>query len=71
MVRSLQLIDWINPQSEIKTNLLYRKSKDGESYDTFHDLCDNQGETLVLIKSDEDFIIGGYTPLNWDNKTKN
>ena len=29
-------------------------------------MCDNQGPTLVLIKSTEGFIIGGYTPLNWD-----
>ena len=58
------LISWINPKNEIKTVLLYRKSRDGELYDTFHKLCDNQGITLVLIKISEGFIIGGYTPLS-------
>ena len=50
------LISWINPENEITTNLLYRKSNDGDSYDTFHRLCDNKGPTLVLIKSTEGFI---------------
>ena len=49
-----------------KTKLLYRKSRDGDSYQTFHKLCDNQGANIVLIKNRE-FTIGGYTPLNWDN----
>ena len=45
---------------------MYRKSIDGDSYEIFHKLCDNKGPTLILIKSNENFIIGGYTPLNWD-----
>ena len=53
----------------IKTELLFKKSKDGNSYDTFHKLCDNKGPTLILIKSSDGFIIGGYTPLDWDTKS--
>ena len=44
------LINWINPQKGFKSQLLFRKSKDGNSIDKFHKLCDNQGPTLVLIK---------------------
>jgi hypothetical protein len=62
-----KLITWINSNKKITTKLLYRKSRDGDSYDIFHKLCDNQGATLVLIKSNEGFIIGGYTSLDWDN----
>ena len=61
------LLTWINSKKKITTKLLYRKSRDGDSYDIFHKLCDNQGATLVLIKSNEGFIIGGYTSLDWDN----
>jgi len=61
------IIKWINSNKQIKTELLYRKSKDGDSFDTFHQLCDNQGPILILIKGSEGFIIGGYTPLSWDN----
>ena len=61
------IIKWINSKNKLQSKLLYRKSKDGDSYDIFHKLCDNQGPTMILIKSTEGFIIGGYTPLDWDN----
>ena len=64
------LINWINSEETFKTQLLYRKSRDGDSYATFHKLCDKQGTTIILIKSVEGFIIGGYTPLDWDIETK-
>ena len=60
---------WINNEKQIKTELLYRKTDNGDSYDTFHQLCDNKGPTLILIKGTEDFIIGGYTPLSWDSNS--
>lgn len=63
------LISWINSTKKFKTELLYRKSRDGDDYETFHRLCDKQGTTIVLIKSNEGFIIGGYTPLNWDTNS--
>ena len=58
--------NWIN-SNILKSTLLYRKSENDDSYDTFHKLCDNKGATLTLIKANEGFIIGGFTPLNWDN----
>ena len=61
------IIKWINKNNKIKSELLYRKSKDGDSIETFHKLCDNKGNTLMLIKTTDGFLFGGYTPLNWDN----
>ena len=60
------IINWISPKKMKNTVLLFRKTKDGDSYETFHKLCDNKGDTVVLIKSTEGFTIGGYTPLDWD-----
>ena len=58
---------WISPYDiPFTTKLLFRKSKNGESFDEFHRLCDNQGKTLVLIQGKEGFIIGGYTTKNWN-----
>ena len=59
--------NWINKEKQIITELLYRKTDNGDSYDTFHQLCDNKGPTLILIKGTKGFIIGGYTPLSWDS----
>ena len=61
------LVEWLNPKDKIETELLYRETRDGDSYDKFHELCDNKGKTLIIIKGTENFIIGAYTPLNWDN----
>ena len=61
------LTKWINSKNLINIELLYRKSRDGDSYDTFHKLCDNKGTTLILIKGLENFIIGAYTPIKWNN----
>ena len=43
------LKNWINPNKNIKANLLYRLSRNGPEIATFHNLCDNKGATLTLI----------------------
>ena len=55
----------INPKKEITLELLFKKSKNGDSTEAFHNLCDNKGPTLTFIESSEGFIFGGYTPLDW------
>ena len=40
-------------------------SKNGSSSKDFHKFCDNQGPTLIIIKTKNDRIFGGFTPLNW------
>jgi len=56
-----------NNKNVKKIELLYRGSRDGFSAKNFHEKCDNKGETLTIIKSDKDFIFGGYTEINWDS----
>ena len=55
-----------NWKKNIRTQLLYKMSRDGNKFATFHKLCDNKGKTLILIKSSEGFVIGGFTPLDWN-----
>ena len=59
------IFKWINPKNSLEAELLYRKSRDGDTYEEFHNLCDNKGKTLTLIKA-ENFIIGAFTPIDWD-----
>jgi len=63
------LKNWINPEENIKSKLLYRLTRDGNSPKTFHEKCDNQGPTLVLTKLKDGRILGGYTPLSWDSSS--
>ena len=64
------LKNWLNPNMKIKSELLYRMSRDGIEYSTFHNLCDNKGATITLIKLEDGNILGNYTPLSWDSTSK-
>ena len=75
-----KLIEWLkNPNNKIKDQnknikeilLLYRGSRDGYQSKTFHEKCDNKGETLTIIESKDNFIFGGYTEINWDSTVWN
>ena len=63
----INLKNWINPNSDIKFKLLYRLSRDGKGFQTFHNLCDNKGMTLSLFKLYDGNILGGYTTKDWDD----
>ncbi|CAI2182789.1 1712_t:CDS:10 [Funneliformis geosporum] len=46
--------------------LIYRSSRDGIDSRKFHELCDDQGPTLLIAKTiDTGELIGGYNPESW------
>ena len=49
----------------IEAELLYRGSRDGFLSTTFHDMCDEKGSTLVLVKAKEGNRFGCYTEMPW------
>ena len=51
--------------------MLYRLTRDGNEYQTFHNLCDNRGATLTIFKLNDGNILGGYTTKSWDCSTNN
>ena len=55
--------------------LLYRGSRDGDRTKTCHELCDNKKNVLIIMKSDNNYIFGGYSKIgfktiNEPNKTE-
>ena len=48
-----------------KSTLIFRGTDDGFEAEAFHKKCDNQGETLTIIKSGMGKIFGGYTDIPW------
>ena len=38
------IINWINSEKLLKDELLYRRTRDGDSFEIFHKLCNNQGQ---------------------------
>ena len=53
---------WIG---ENKLKLLYRASEHEYTAKSFHECCDDEGPTLILIKSTDGWIFGGYTSQSW------
>lgn len=51
----------------MKSVLIFRASIHGWSASNFHDYCDHEGCTLVVVK-DNINIFGGFTTRNWSGK---
>uniref|UniRef100_A0A7S2EA53 TLDc domain-containing protein n=1 Tax=Ditylum brightwellii TaxID=49249 RepID=A0A7S2EA53_9STRA len=47
--------------------ILYRASHDGWQASNFHAKCDNQGPTLTVIRTTEDYIFGGFCDTPWSS----
>ena len=60
--------EWINSNSKINLKLLYRLRRDGKNPSDFHNKCDNQSPTLVVIKTKDGSKIGGYTTSTWNEE---
>jgi hypothetical protein len=45
--------------------LAYKGSRDGFAADTFHEHCDDVGETLVVVRDHNGWVFGGYASEPW------
>jgi hypothetical protein len=64
-IDKLEITDEI--KNTYKFKLLLRGSRDGFTADKFHEICDNQSNTVTIIKvEDSNEILGGYNPIAWE-----
>ncbi|KAJ5069007.1 pep-cterm sorting domain-containing protein [Anaeramoeba ignava] len=67
-----KLKEWINDNkffSKMKKG--FSATKDGFSAKNWHEKVDNKGKTLVIIKTKDNYIFGGFTKVGFTNdKTK-
>jgi hypothetical protein len=56
------------PESErnFKVENIYNGSRDGWHKDVFIAKVFNKGPTLIILKTSEGALCGGYTSKNWD-----
>ncbi|CAF2562409.1 unnamed protein product [Rotaria sp. Silwood2] len=47
--------------------LIYKASRNGFDGNTFHSLCNNQGPTMTIIQSNNNYLFGGYTAIPWSS----
>ena len=63
------IYNWFDNNNNIKFNLLYKATKDGDNTKYFHKNCDNKGATITFIKTDKGRI-GGYTSISFQGYLK-
>ena len=70
--KQIKLMNWIEQKlnKNIILELIFKMTENGFTAKDFHHYCDNKGPTLILIKTSNDEIIGGFTPLNWETTTE-
>ena len=53
--------------------LIYKASRDGFDVNAFHTRCNNQGPTMTIVRSNNNYLFGGYTAIAWasDSNYKN
>ena len=59
--------NWIAPGKKVQLNLIFKKSRDGDTSEDFHKYCDNKKNTLILIETKEGRKFGGFTYNYWNN----
>jgi len=59
------LKDLIKQVGKKMGDTLYVASLDGDSGSKFHDLCDGQGPTVVVVETTAGVIFGGYNGVSW------
>ncbi|KAJ5073376.1 pep-cterm sorting domain-containing protein [Anaeramoeba ignava] len=60
------LRDWVNEDvffNDMK--LKYSAKKNGFSAKLFHEMCDNNGKTLVLVRTTDGYVFGGFSDVGW------
>jgi len=61
---------WLTPLKSrlvpnVKLNLIYKATRDGFKHTDFKDKCLNIPNTLVVVLTEFNKLIGGFTPLEW------
>lgn len=54
--------EWVG--KPFKAQLLYRATRDGFASSAFHSKCDNQGQTICIIKSSNGNRFGGILKIS-------
>lgn len=63
--QSVSLIQVLKPFANISFSLIYQASRDGFSLSDFHSKCDGVLNTLMVIKTTDSYVFGGFTTQDW------
>ena len=58
-------------QNILEVNLIYRATEEGDKIEKFNKICSNIENELIIIKTNKNYIFGGFTKTGWkENKGK-
>ncbi len=57
----------VNMTESSTVSLLYRATKDGFKSKTFHDKCNGKENTITIIKTNDNYVFGGFTAAKWNS----
>ena len=60
------LQSWVPSNLQSEATLLFTKTVDGSTSQSFHNLCDGIPNTLTVVKTTDGFIFGGYNGGSWN-----
>ena len=55
---------WISPKNKNPYELIYQATRDGDKVEDFHKKCDNKTPILILGKTPNNYIFGGFTNVS-------
>jgi hypothetical protein len=61
----IQFLEQLTGISNLKLDLMYKATRDGFESSKFYELCSNIPNNIIIIRTKDNKIIGGYTPLSW------
>ena len=64
----IQKLYHITNYTNLKAKLIYKATRDGDSIKNFSDKCGNIKNNLIIIKTNENLIFGGFTRETWGNQ---
>ena len=63
----IEKLNKITYSNDLKAKLIYKATRDGDSIKNFSDKCGNVKNTLIIIKTTDNLIFGGFTKEKWGN----
>jgi len=64
----IEKLNKITYSNNLKAKLIYKATRDGDSIKNFSDKCGNIKNTLIIIKTTENLIFGGFTKEKWGSE---
>ena len=55
-------------KKKLNFNLLFKKTKNGNSVEDFHKFCDEKGKTVIIIETIEGIKFGAFMNESWNSQ---